>query len=1460
MIQFYKTARNIGRLVLAAFVAISASYLQAQTSATSQVVLTNNLANATGVAVDSFGNVYYADGSNNTLQQIRGANGPSTLMSSTLSSPGQVALDLSQNLYVANGSTNVVYEYTYSNGAYNLNTPVSLGNNLGTVTGVAIDLSGNIYIVDAGKKQVVKISGSTQTTLLTGLSSPRQIAVDRAGGIYVADAGANAIIYLPSGGTQQSIGTGLNAPSGVAVDTSNNLYIADTGNSAIKEIPYSSGPVTASQTTLPVTVTTPYGIAVDSRGSLYVAAGSSVSHISVGAIYFGLIEAAKTTQVVPITLSFQSAVSPASIKVVTTGLTGLDFKDAGGGTCTAGNTYAAGSSCTVNVSFTPAVPGPRYGAIVFYDSSNRVVSRTYIGGGGIGPMLTFDPGVISSVIPVQPTATLYPNNANTNPYPIALSQPHGARFDAAGNLFMADTGTSRVVEFPANATAPIAVSLGSTGLDDVAIDGAGDFIVPDLSGGRVILVPYENGTWNFSDVTVLGSGYTKPRTVGVDIAGNAFTCDTGGNKIYKITPSAVQTQIQPGLTTACLGVAVDLYGNLGVADSTGKTVYYIPVNGQAPYSIGNDYTAPWAVAFDASGSLYVTDNGAAYVYRIPNENGKLTLADREKMTGNKNYSFAIDPYGNLVTTPLVGTSVPTSGYNFNVIARSAPTPFTAVQSIKFGAVAVGSTGTSSALTIANAGNETPTYTNGGFLQLGDTNDFSLTATVTSPPVYPVCNFSNALQPGAACYVGVAFTPTSPGVLRTEYLNIPTQGPWTPQSELYGTSSGTPVSGSTNLTLAVTSPTSAPNPGQPITVTATAPTSATGAVTFYVDGVGYNAAALSQGTATFSIPSGLTAGSHTVGATYAGDKNNAPVTTPVTIQVNVVKATPTLSIAAAGAQLAVGQSDTFTGTVNAVTGLAAPTGTLTFYDGSTAIGTATISNNIASLSVSTLALGTHTIKFTYNGDATYTSATSGTVSVVVGNYIETSTTMVVTPSQPVGGYSYGTAITATATVTPQSGTAKPTGNIQFSLDGAIQSVSLNNNTATITYTPHAGTHVLTASYSGDTTFSYSGSSTSFTTIQAVTVTTLNASSTAVAAGSNVTLTANVTSPSTTPTGSVTFKNGVIILGTATLTNGSASITTPTLPAGVDQITAVYAGDSDAKGSSSAVMPITVTINQTALSVIASPVVVFQAGSTSLIATVANNAPSSVALTPSGLVTYYANGVLLATSAVGTGTNTASYSWKPTTAVGGIITITASYAGDNYYAPSSTTSTYRMYVEPTSGWSGSYTLSIANNPLNISIGTPATTTITAVTNDSYFGYVQFSCTGLPANSNCVMTPNQITMDGTTTPRTVTLTIVSQAPGQIASISTKSKTVQLCGVLFAPLLSGLFLCSFARGRKALRSIGTRGLLMFYLLAILTGSVSACGNHPATATTAGTYTVKIIATGSGGVNASLDTQMTFK
>ncbi len=79
---------------------------------------------------------------------------------------------------------------------------------------------------------------------------------------------------------------------------------------------------------------------------------------------FGAVNIGSASPAIAVPFTFGTAVTLGSVSVLMQGATGLDFANAGMGTCTAGTSYNAGSGCTVNVIFTPTLAGTRYGAVV----------------------------------------------------------------------------------------------------------------------------------------------------------------------------------------------------------------------------------------------------------------------------------------------------------------------------------------------------------------------------------------------------------------------------------------------------------------------------------------------------------------------------------------------------------------------------------------------------------------------------------------------------------------------------------------------------------------------------------------------------------------------------------------------------------------------------------------------------------------------------------------------------------------------------------------------------------------------------------------------------------------------------------------------------------------------------------------------------------------------------------------
>jgi hypothetical protein len=262
---------------------------------------------------------------------------------------------------------------------------------------------------------------------------------------------------------------------------------------------------------------------------------------------------------------------------------------------------------------------------------------------------------------------------------------------------------------------------------------------------------------------------------------------------------------------------------------------------------------------------------------------------------------------------------------------------------------------------------------------------------------------------------------------------------------------------------------------------------TGTVTFYDGAQAIDTETLSGGTASFTT-STLIAGAHPITLQYSGDSNfsgsNSQTLTQVVNQVG-----STASVSTSVDPSVYGDQVTFTANVaSAVPGLAAPTGTVTFFDGSTPIDTETLSAGMATYSTSSLDVGGHSITVQYGGDTNFLGSSSPSVTQTVE---QTGSTTALQSS--VNPTNFGDSVTFTATVsstTPGLGT--PTGQVTF-FDGAsaIDTETLYFGSATFTTSALGiGDHMLTAKYLGDSTFSTSMSTVFTQTVIAPPPATLN----------------------------------------------------------------------------------------------------------------------------------------------------------------------------------------------------------------------------------------------------------------------------------------------------------------------------------------------------------------------------------
>jgi hypothetical protein len=1197
--------------------------------------------------------------------------------------------------------------------------PVQIGNTSGTTTltfsappaGITIQ---SVTAVTGGalNKDFAVVSNTcngylhSPSTCVIELSfSPTQLGI-RLGALNIRDSNGNItntvylsgvgvgpqFVFAPTAAVITSSSSALSPanfkPGASVVDGDDNLYFTDVTNGRILE--RSALGVYSQIATLPVSNIS--GIAMDGTGTLYVSVGSSVYYFMPGS----------TPQILPL---------PASITPGTTAGLAIDLAQ---DLYIADNTknviyqVTLGGTTGTTLAITgPGVPlsGPAGLAV---DASNYL----YVADSGHDRIVEVPLGSLASKVVTLTSLT--------------LTDPTGVSVDAAGTIYIANTGGSNVIESTVTGAqfilteTPDPFTLVTPA--NILIQPNGDLVISDTTEGLVDVArsapavnfptPTEVGTLDATDdpeaLTVQSSGNisadlaVSPTTTNPSISTTAFILTSTGScpilaagapvtAADAFSPGEVCTyniNFKPaivGLNSANLILSTTAAGGALTASTT------VPLTGiglstaalfklvAIPSTINKGGTVQLILtAYNADGTTVATDFVGTVTFTTTDSTG-LFLFGTSPNTNTTTYTFTAADNGVLNVTPGLqlnqyGVFTATATANPATLIPSANP--VAVSNLIY--VIEPATLTLTSSINPSLVNQSTTFT----LNVGTTGGLTPTGTVTF--------FSNGVQIGSPVTL-------SPGGTASINDSFPAAGNYaitatfTPSNSTQGgTASLTQVVGlPTAIVLTSSINPSLVNQSTNFTATITAIASPTGSVTFYngATALGTVPVTVTGNTGTATLPASFAAsGTYPITAVYTTTSTNPDVTSATSTILNqVVENTSTLLFTSSVNPSLVGQSTTLTADLTA---LGTPTGTVSFYDGATLLGTVNLTGGVASLSVSFATAGAHPLKAVYSGD-TLTQPATATLTQNVLNVASAFTlTSSVNPSQ------VGQSTTLKATLTALG---TPTGTVTF-YDGAtvIGTATLAGSSASISVSfATAGAHALKAVYSGDTLTQPATATLTQNVLNVASSFTLTSSVNPSQVNQSTILTANLTALGT-PTGTVSFYDGTTLLGTVSLTGGTASLTVSFSTPGGHPLKAVYSGDTLTAGATATLLQTVLFPSGLTLTSSVNPSLVGQ--STTLTAFL------SATGTPTGTVKFYDGATLIGTATLAGSSANVSVSF----ATAGTHTLTAVYSGD----PNNQAATSAPLAQIVLNVVSSFTLTSSVNPSQIGQSTTLTANLAAL----------------------------------------------------------------------------------------------------------------------------------------------------
>lgn len=639
-----------------------------------------------------------------------------------------------------------------------------IGNFYGAY-GIALDSAGRIYVADTYNCRVVRIDnmlGANWTTYPSNPTcgagqgqfyDPSGIAVDSSGKIYVMDTGNSRLVGIDDmNGTNWtsfgSAGSGANqfaSFASVAVDSANHIYVADTGNRRIVRMDDMKGTNWTVLTQSPpvngvsYTFYSPVAVAVDAAGKIYVADNEYLQPAVVrvddmtGANWISIYTGANSGGL--------NSISVDSGGTVFTGGGGVRFVDNQAAVLTSsGMIGPVGSYYVFGVTPVP-VPSPRPPAIAFTP-----------------PALTISQNLGGTSAPQNITVsnlgggTLNVNSASAN-------SPFAATNDCASVAAGASCAIS-VAFTPAaagtvNGTLTVTDDSGNLGgTQSIPITGTGTAPAATISPSSLSFGSQIVGTTSAAkSVTVQSSGTGPLQVTNVT---TAAPFSQTNNCSGSFAPGAFCT-IQVSFTPAALGPAS---GTLTIADTAGTQVVNLSGMGSGPVSLSpreldfgtvavGTTSAAQTVTLTNGGSVSVTgvSIGASAGFAISSTTCGTSVAAGANCTIA--VTFAPKASGSVDGTLTVTDSALGSPQTASLTGIGGALATVAPGALNFGSVAAGTTSAA----------QTVTLTNGGSTSI---NISGITPSASFGIASTTCGGS--LNGGANCTVNVTFSPTATGTI------------------------------------------------------------------------------------------------------------------------------------------------------------------------------------------------------------------------------------------------------------------------------------------------------------------------------------------------------------------------------------------------------------------------------------------------------------------------------------------------------------------------------------------------------------------------------------------------------------------------------------------------------------------------------------------------------------------------